>query len=73
MARYIRVRSYLDQKFTGCEHLYSGDNQVKALEMFRKEYPEHDQCILIAENYNSDDHPDHFKACQACDCVHFCC
>ena len=71
---FIRIRSYYqDGTFTTCEHLYVGDNQVKALEIFRKEYPAHDDCILVAEHYNSEDPTNlkHFEACSRCGCVHY--
>lgn len=70
--KYIRVASYLNGKFTGCEHLYLGNSQVDALERFRKEYPEHKKCILIAENYDSEaeENKSHFAACLNCGCVH---
>lgn len=69
--QYIRIRSYLtDGTFTTCEHLYFGNNQSEALARFRSEYPEHDGCILVAENYNSEEHEAHFKACLNCGCVH---
>ena len=71
--KYVRIRSYYQNgKFTSCEHLYAGTNQVEALEKFREEYPEHDNCILIAENYDSEkpEHKEHFAACLRCGCVH---
>lgn len=71
--KYIRVTSYLPGGgFTGCEHLYLGTSQVKALERFRREYPEHSHCIVIAENYDSDEEKNksHFAACLRCGCVH---
>lgn len=69
---YVRIKSYLNGKFTGCEHLYLGNNHVNALDKFRKEYPEHKNCILIAESYDSEDerNKEHFKACLNCGCVH---
>ena len=69
---YTRIKSYYNGEFTGCEHLYLGNNQVKALEKFRKEYPEHNDCILIAERYDSEDerNAEHFKICLSCGCVH---
>lgn len=69
--QYVRIRSYLPSgEFTSCEHLYLGNNQVDALERFRSEYPEHDHCILVAENYDSEEHKEHFEACLNCGCVH---
>lgn len=70
--QYVRVKSYLNGKFTGCEHLYLGYDQSAALKRFRKEYPEHDSCILIAENYDSEreENKAHFSACLRCGCVH---
>ena len=69
---YIRIKSYLNGQFTNCEHLYLGNNQVKALERFRKEYPEHRNCILIAETYDSEaeKNKEHFNVCLRCGCVH---
>lgn len=70
--KYIRVRSYHNGEFTTCEHLYAGATQTEALVRFRKEYPEHDECVLIAENYDSEDPKNkaHFAACVNCGCVH---
>lgn len=68
---YVRLRSYYpDGRFTNCEHLYFGNNQVKALEWFRKEYPEHYNCIVVAEHYESEENKEHFSACKRCGCVH---
>ena len=70
--KYIRIRSYHNGKFTTCEQAYIGDNQVKALERFRKEYPEHHDCILIAETIDDED-PDWkewFRIARNCGCVH---
>ena len=53
--KYVRIKSYQGGKFTGCEHLYSGNDHVKALERFRKEYPEHKDCVLIAETIDSEE------------------
>jgi len=70
--QYVRVTSYSNGKFTGCEHLYFGASQANALEKFRQEYPEHAECILIAENYDSEAEANkaHFAACLRCGCVH---
>lgn len=71
--KYVRLRSYYqDGRFTTCEHLYHGSDQVKALDWFRKEYPEHRDCIVVAESYDSDDpkNKEHFSACLRCGCVH---
>ena len=69
---YTRVKSYLNGEFTNCEHLYLGTNQAEALSKFRYEYPEHKDCILVAETYDSDEdkNKEHFKACLRCGCVH---
>ena len=70
--QYVRVTSYSNGKFTGCEHLYSRSSQADALKKFREEYPEHAKCILIAENYDSEaeENKAHFAACLNCGCVH---
>jgi len=69
---YVRIKSYYqDGKFTGCEQLYFGNDQVKAIERFRKDYPAHNECILVAENYDSEDpkNKEHFAVCVRCGCV----
>lgn len=69
---YIRIKSYYPNgKFTTCEQLYPGTNQVKALERFRHDYPEHKGCILVAETYDADapENIEHFRICKACGCV----
>ncbi len=70
---YVRLRAYYQNgKATSCEHLYIGNNQVKALEWFRNEYPEYNDCIIVAEHYDSDDpkNKEHFAVCKRCGCVH---
>ena len=81
---FVRIRTYFTGgKFTGCEHLYLGNSQTKAIERFRREYPEHNErfrreypehndCIVVAEAYNSEDqkNKEHFEACSRCGCVH---
>lgn len=69
---FTRIRSYdTDVNFTSCEHLYLGDNKCDAIRRFRKDYPEHSSCILIAERYDSEDlqNKEHFEACMRCGCV----
>lgn len=66
---YTRIKSYNNGKFTGCEQLYSTTNQSIALQIFRKDYPEHKECLLIAETYNSEENKEHFEICKACGCV----
>lgn len=70
---YVRITSYYSDtnKWTGCEQLYFGNNQVKAIKRFRRTYPEHNQCIVVAEPYDSDNpkNREHFKACLRCGCV----
>lgn len=70
--KYVRVRSYLDNKLIA-DHAYGGDNQSNALSRFRKEYPEHDKCILIAETIDDTDpkYSEWFRVARNCDCVHF--
>lgn len=70
--KFVRVRSYYpDGRFTSCEQLYRGNDQVKALEKFRAVYPEHDKCILVAECYDSDENAEHFAVCCKCGCVNW--
>ena len=68
---FTRIRSYYsDGRFTGCEHIYARDEQ-KVIDWFRKEYPEHRDCTVVAEEYDPEVNPDHFKACKRCSCVHY--
>lgn len=70
---YVRIKSYSpDGTFTGCEHLYFGSNHVKALEWFRREYPEHKDCIVSAETIDSEsaENREYFAVCKRCGCVH---
>lgn len=71
--QYVRLKSYFpDGQFTFCEHLYFGNNHVKALEWFRKEYPEHNKCIVSAETIDVDEpgNKEYFEACKGSGCVH---
>ena len=69
--KMTRITTYTqDGKFTGCEHIYAR-NQYKAIEWFKHEYPEHSNCIIVAEDYDPDKNPSHFKACSDCGCVHY--
>ena len=71
--KFTRIKSYFrDGSFTGCEHVYARSQGI-ALEMFRKEYPEHKDCILIAETIEEDmdNQSEWFKACQKAGCVHY--
>lgn len=69
---HVRIKSYSNGQFTTCEHLYLGDNHVNALARFRKEYPEHKNCVLVAETYDSEEekNKEHFNVCLRCGCVH---
>lgn len=68
--KYVRVRSYHESKWNGTEQLYLGENQVNALERFKKDYPQYvSTCILVAETIDSDDDREYFKACQRCGVV----
>lgn len=66
--KFIRIKSYLDDKLV-CEQLYLTDSQVKAIKRFRKDYPTHKNCIVVAENYESDEHKEHYEVCKRCGCV----
>lgn len=69
--KYIRITSHLNGQLLA-EHLYLTDSQVKAIERFRREYPEHKDCIVVAEDYDSEDqkNKEHFEICCRCGCVH---
>ena len=68
---YTRIKSYNNGKFTTCEQLYPTTNQSIALQRFREDYPEHKECILIAEYYDSEANKEHFEICKTCGCVHY--
>lgn len=69
--QYTRITSYYqDGRFTSCEHLYHGSDQQEALEWFRREYPAHNNCIVVAEPYDSEENKEHFAVCVRCGCVH---
>lgn len=71
--KYVRIKSYLpDGKFTSCEHAYIGDNQIKALERFKNDFPEHNHCIHVAETIDDEDAEwiDWFNVARECGCVH---
>lgn len=67
---YVRITSYRDGKLIA-EHLYIGSDQTRAIIRFRVEYPEHNECIVVAEPYDSEKNQDHFAICLRCGCVHF--
>lgn len=72
MTEFVRITSY--KANTGilyAEHLYCTDLQTYAITRFRKEYPEHKDCIVVAEDYDPDENPSHFQACKDSGCVHF--
>lgn len=68
---YTRVRSYEKGKMVA-EWLYRTDNQVVALEKARRDYPEHERCILVAEYVDSSD--EHWKeyvdVCRRCGVIY---
>ena len=69
---YVRITSYYQSgKFTSCEHLYPGNDQVKALERFRKDFPHHNDCILVAETISDEDskYEEYIHTCWKCGCV----
>lgn len=70
---YVRIKSYQDGVFTGCEHLYSNCTTLdKGIQKFRHDYPEHESYLVIAEHYDSNEecNKEHFEMCKACGCVH---
>lgn len=69
--KYIRIRSY-NEGHLAAEHAYIGDNQVKSIERFRNEYPEHANCIVVAETIDDQDPnwKEWFRVARNCGCVH---
>lgn len=68
--KYVRIKSYRGKELLS-EHLYCGSNQTKAIVSFRREYPEHNDCIVVAEPYDSGKNQEHFAICVRCGCVHY--
>lgn len=71
--KYVRIKSYYkDGTFTHCEHAYFGDSHTSAIERFRKEYPEHNDCILEASTIDDTDKrfAEWFRVARECGCVH---
>ncbi len=68
--KYVRTQSFFQGKLMA-EHLYYGDDQVRALEMFRREYPEHDSCIVVASTIDSNDPKwqEYISVCHRCGVV----
>lgn len=70
---YVRIRSYHNNSLCA-EHLYvkSGTTQ-DAIDRFLRDMPEQKVCILVAEDYDSEDpkNAEHFRICGECGCVHF--
>ena len=70
---YVRIKSYKEGTFTGCEQMYSNCATLdEGIQKFSSEYPEHESCLVIAEHYDSteDCNKEHFETCKACGCVH---
>lgn len=53
-----RIQSYKNYKSIA-EHLYLGNDHTNAIKKFRSQYPEHDECILIASTIDSEDTAQH--------------
>lgn len=76
---YVRIKSYLptgeftscEHLYPGCEHLYPGKDQVNALARFRKDYPGHKDCILVAETISDEDpkYEEYIRICWRCGCA----
>lgn len=51
-----RVKSYTqDGKYTHAEMLFPETRQDIAIDKFKKAYPEHNDCIVVAEYFDSND------------------
>ena len=70
---FTRIVSRAKGKYLA-EHLYlqrgTADDKIDALTRFLREYPEHRNCDLTLETYDSEINSDHYKACSSCGCVH---
>ena len=67
----VRIKSYLPTvEFTSCEHIYLTDSHTDAITKFRAEYPEHKDCIVVAEDCDTEENAEHFAVCARCGCVH---
>ena len=70
--KYVRIQSRLNGVLLA-DHLYAGDNHVKAIEAFRKEYPEHEKCVITAKTVDDEDPNlrEYFSASRHCGTAHF--
>lgn len=70
--QFTRIRAYRNGKIIneGFEEIYARD-QYKALEWFKRDHPSLSDCILVAEDYDPEDDPDHFRVCNECGAVHY--
>ena len=66
-----RITSYYNGRLVA-DHIYARD-QVKAIEWFRREYPEHKECIVVAENFDETDpkNAEFLRVASNCGCVHY--
>lgn len=70
---YVRIRSYHNGKLAA-EHLYvKTRTQQDAIDRFLRDMPEQRSCIIVAEDYDSEDpaNAEHFRICRECGCAHF--
>ena len=52
--KHVWIRAYYKGKMVG-DHIYMGDDQVKALDRYRRDFPDHNDCICVAETINDED------------------
>lgn len=64
----VKVQSYRNGEFTGTERIYQNMNQAQALEAFRKEYPDHADCLLTGNYCDEMDEKtaDSISTCNKC-------
>ena len=73
---YVRIRSYksYEKSSLAAEHLYVKTGTLQdAIDRFLHDMPEQKQCIIVAEDYDSEDpkNEEHFRVCKECGCAHF--
>ena len=66
--KLTRVKAYLNGEFTTFEIVYFTDSHAEALHKFRVEFPNMNECILIAETLNTENEKDNrfIETCVKC-------
>lgn len=64
--KLTRVKAYINGNFSGFEMVYFTENQAEALQRFRKEFPNMQNYILVAETLETEKDSDFIDLCYRC-------